>query len=403
MRFKYKARTKEGKIIKGEAEAPDKFALARRMRGEQKFLISAGEIDTKKALSTFLSSFLGSVRLRDRIVFARNMSAMLEAGLPLVRSLSVLERQTKNKRFKQVLGSLSQEIIKGGTLYKAMSVFPHVFSPLSIAMVKAGEEGGTLPGSLKTIGDHLEQIHLLQRRIRGALMYPGVIVIAMVIIGILMLVYVVPTLAGTFKDLGVSLPLSTQIIIFISDFLRTNTFLFLALLAALGVLLFLAARSRTGKRVFEFTLLRMPLIGALVKKENSARTCRTLSSLLVSGVPMVEALSITKEVVQNSYYKKILEEAETKIPKGVSLSKVFSQNENLYPVLVGEMTAVGEETGKLSEMLMKTALFYEEEVGQATKDLSTIVEPILMIVIGAAVGFFAFSMITPLYSVLGGI
>jgi len=247
---------------------------------------------------------------------------------------------------------------------------------------------------------HLERNWRLKRRVQGALIYPTIIIIAMFIVGTLMIVFVVPTLTQTFLELGVELPLSTKIIILISDFLRFHTIAAFATIIGIFALLYLFLRSTQGKRTSDFIVLRIPVIGVIIKEVYSAQTSNTLASLLSAGVQMLEAITITRNVIQNSYYKDILLEAEIKVEKGIALSKVFQEHEDLYPVLVGEMIAVGEETGKLSEMLMQLATFYEDDVEQKTKDLSTIIEPVLMIFVGAGVGFFAISMITPLYTVL---
>ncbi|MBI4118064.1 MAG: type II secretion system F family protein [Parcubacteria group bacterium] len=404
MRFTYKAQTREGEITQGEAEAADRFALARSLHEGGKTVITVEPLhDDEENLFTRIESFLGSIHLRDKILFARNLSSMIEAGLPLSRALSILKRQTRNETLRNVTSSLEGDIAKGSSFHGALRAFPDVFSPLFVAMVKAGEESGKLSPSLAIVGEHLERVYILQRRIRGALVYPAIIVIAMVIVGVLMLTYVVPSLAATFKDLNVDLPASTQFIIIVSDFFSEMPLLSFTLLFIVGLAIFFALRSRVGRaKLAEFSM-RIPVIGEIIKNINSARTARTLSSLLASGVNMVEAITITEEVLQNREYKEVMREAKERIQKGETLSKVFIEHEDVYPVLIAEMTAVGEETGALSGMLLKAATFYEDEVEQATKNLSTIIEPVLMVVIGVAVGFFAFSMITPLYSVLGGI
>jgi type IV pilus assembly protein PilC len=225
----------------------------------------------------------------------------------------------------------------------------------------------------------------------------------MIIIGVLMLIYVVPTLTATFTDLKVPLPATTRFIIFISDTLKNHTLIIVALVAILFALSYTAAKTRQGKRFFDFLVLHLPIIGTLVRETNSARTARTLSSLLISGVEVVNAIDITKDVLQNSYYKEVLSRSAAVIQKGEPLSGVFIASEKFYPPFVGEMISVGEETGKLSEMLYRVAVYYEADVEQKTKDMSTIIEPFLMVIIGAAVGFFAISMISPTYSLVGSI
>ncbi len=402
MLYKYKAQTSTGAIIDGEAEATNKFSLVAQLKKKNSTVILAKEIKERRSyLRAYLEEILGVVHLSEKIVFIRNLGAMMEAGLSLSRALSVLERQTKNSAFKKIINEIERDITKGSSLNETIGRFPGVFSDLSVAMIKAGEESGKLTESLKVVAEQLDKNYQLKKKIRGALFYPAVIVVAMVIIGIVMLTYVVPILTSTFEELGAELPFTTKVVIGISSFLVNYTILVFFLLIAFVVAIIFSARTSRGKRILDFLFLKIPLIGGLTREINSARTARTLSSLLTAGVTMLDALDTTKDVVQNSYYKKVLEDAHAAVQRGTPLSFVFNHNQDLYPVLVGEMTAVGEETGKLSQMLLNLASFYEEQVSQKTKDLSTIIEPILMIVIGIAVGLFAVSLITPLYFVLG--
>lgn len=388
----------------GEIEAQDRFAVANDFRAQGKTVIS---VEEKKSFEVpglaFLNNLLGRVKIHDLIIFAQNLSAMMTAGLSLSRGLSILERQTKNVVFKNAIHSLVEDISHGSTLSLGMAKYPKIFSPLFVSMVRAGEESGGLAQGLKVIGNQLEKSYSLQRKIKSAMIYPTVVLSVLVVIGVLMFIYVVPTLAATFKDLNVALPLSTQVIIWLSDFLSNHLLTGIIIVVAVGVLIATALRTKAGSRFFEMVLFRLPIMGNLVRQTNAARTARSLSSLLSSGVDMIEALSITKDVVQNSYYKDVIESAKDRVQKGVPLSSVFASNTNIYPLLVSEMVEVGEETGKLAEMLLNVAVFYEDEVDAATKNMSTIIEPALMVIIGASVGFFAVSMITPMYSVMSGI
>ncbi|HEY4511763.1 MAG TPA: type II secretion system F family protein [Candidatus Paceibacterota bacterium] len=400
MKFKFKAKNAAGEVISGVREAADKFSLYKEMKSIGNVIISVVPLGAHETGEPRFASLLGFVGTHEKIIFARNLGSMMEAGLSVSRALSVMERQTNNAAFKKVLRSLIAEINAGTTLSNALRKFPKVFSSLFVSMVGAGEESGSMAGSLKKVGEQMESSYLLQKKVRGALMYPAVVLLAMVVIAVLMLMYIVPTLTATFNELHVELPLSTQFIIAVSDIVRLHFLSALLSLVVLIVLFSLAIRSPKGKHVLDFCILHVPLFSTLVKQVNSARTARTFSSLLSAGVPMLEAARITGSVVQNSYYKAVLKEAETVITKGESLSSLFSQKTNLYPIFLGEMVNVGEETGKLSSMLVNVADYYENEVAQKTKDLSTLIEPLLMIVIGVAVGFFALAMITPTYSVL---
>jgi type IV pilus assembly protein PilC len=244
----------------------------------------------------------------------------------------------------------------------------------------------------------MEKTYQLNKKIKGALMYPAVIFSLMIVIGVLMMVYMVPTLTATFVGLHIKLPLSTRIIIYISNFLKS--YFILVILGAVVLIFFLImfVRTKRGSRLVDGLLLRLPVINEIVKQINSARTARTLSALISSGVDIVLAINVTRDVIQNSYYKTVLDEAGATIQKGDLISSIFSKNSRLYPLFVGEMVAVGEETGKIGEMLMSVAIFYEDEVDQKTKDMSSIIEPLLMICIGVAVGFVALSMLGPTYS-----
>src|SRR3989344_5443638 len=328
---------------------------------------------------------------------------MIQAGLSLPRALFVLERQTKNRQFKKIINGVSEEIKKGTALAEALKNYPKVFSPLFVAMVKAGEEGGTLASSLKLVSIQMNQTYILRKRVRGAMIYPAILVTLMITIAVLMLIFVIPSLTATFKDLNVPLPLSTKVIIAVSDFFSAHTTLFFT-----GLILFLvsgwaAIRSQKGRQIFYTISLHIPLIGRLVKETNSARTARTLSSLLTSGVSAILAFEITGEVVQNHHYQKVLKMAGESIQKGNPLYQIFADAEKLYPAFLAEMVGIGEETGKIAEMLMEVAGFYEEEVERQTKDMSTVIEPLLMILVGLAVGFFAVSMISPIYSLSNAI
>jgi type IV pilus assembly protein PilC len=281
-----------------------------------------------------------------------------------------------------------------------MKDHPQVFSKLIVAMVGAGEESGSLAESLTIVSEQMDNIYKLQKKVKGAMIYPAVIVSVMIIIGILMLIYVVPGLTETFKDVKVELPLSTKIVIFVSDFMKNN-----AILAFVGIVMAVSiaygwAKTKSGKKFIDFLTLRFPVISNIIKETNAARTSRTLSSLLSSGVPVAQALGITGDVIQNSYYTEVLKQSQESVEKGEPISSIFIKNDHLYPIFVGEMINVGEETGNMSKMLMEVALFYENEVNQKTKDMSTIIEPFLMVFIGAVVGFFALSMITPMYSIM---
>jgi len=404
MKFKVVTISSSGQKEERILEAKTKSEVFDLIRKENRTLISVKE-ETNQFKVNFqkMNLAVSTVREHEKVLFARNLGAMLEAGLSVSRALFVMERQTKNPKLKSIISSVQNDVKEGNSISVALSKHTSTFSSIFVAMVKAGEESGSLSESLKTISLQMEKTYLLKRKIRGALMYPGIIISAMLIIAVLMLIFVVPTLTKTFEELEVDLPASTQSIIFISNFLKDHTLLFLAIVVGVFVGLYAWMRDPKGKRSFEFIILHIPIISGLVRETNSAKTARTLSSLLSSGVEVVGALKITKDVVSNSYYRDVIESASQKVQKGVTLSKVFEESNNIYPVFVSEMISVGEETGQLPKMLERVAIFYEEDIDQKTKNMSTIIEPFLMLFIGAGVGFFALSMISPTYSLVDGL
>ncbi|MDE2399438.1 MAG: type II secretion system F family protein [Patescibacteria group bacterium] len=404
MLLSYRTKSSTGEIAEGVLEAADRFTLARDFRSRGLTPLSIREKDKSfmDKISIFKNPF-ARVKVADQILLTKNLSGMLKAGLSLTRALSVLKKQTKNETLSKILISLTNDINGGETLSAALSKFPDVFSKLFVSMARAGEESGNLSGALSDIGLNLEKSHSLTKKIHGALIYPGVIMSAMVVIGILMFAFVVPTLANTFKELGVVLPVSTRALIFFGNFFSHNLLLTFIILISLAFGVYSLLRAKFMAKYIDFLFLKIPVVKNLVKELNTSRTARSMSSLLLSGVSLTRSVEITEDVVQNVYYKKVLNQAKVAVEKGAPFSEVFEKNSNLYPIMMSEMIQVGEETGKLSDMLLQIALFYEEEIENKTKNLSTIIEPLLMVVIGAGVGFFAISMISPLYSILGSI
>lgn len=401
-KFKYKA-VRDGKEHSGVEEASDKFALYKVFQTRGETIVSAKEIEKSFNVFNKLSISFGGVKTPDKIMFAKNLSAMLIAGLSLSRSLSVLSRQIKSKKFKLILQSLQDGLNRGQSFSQSLKEFPQVFSTLFVSMVASGEESGNLSGALHIVGEQIEKTYLLQKKIKGAMMYPGIIFCVMIAIAILMFVFVVPKLTETFSEFKVELPLSTRVVIGISETLQNNFIMVLivALIAGIGIRYY--TKSLQGKKFFHRLFLKIPIIGHIVQEVNSARLARTLSSLLTSGVDVVGSLGITGEVVQNYHYQAMLKEVAEKVQKGQPLAPLFAEREDLYPVFVGEMIGVGEETGTLSKVLFDIAVYYENEVDQKTKDLSTVIEPFLMVFIGAGVGFFALAMISPIYSISNNI
>ncbi len=402
-RFTYTGTDQEGKSVSVSVEAADRFGVydIARQSGHTVTSVAEAKRFSKNGVSPIdrINAFIGSVKQDEIVMFTRNLSAMLKAGLPMSRSLSVAERQSKNQTFKAAMRQINDKLNQGIAFHEAIAFHGRMFNRLYVSMVRAGEEGGTMAEALAILATQMERSSNLKKKIKGAMIYPAIVIIVMTVIGILMMIYVIPTLTQTFRELNAELPTSTRLIMGISDMFANHAVLTImgmvsAIVGFLGLL-----KTTFGRIAFEWCILRLPIIGMMVKETNAARTSRTLSSLLASGVDVVSAITITQDVVQNSFYRTVLKDAAVRVEKGKPLSEAFIEREDLYPVLVGEMIAVGEETGQISNMLEQLAIFYENEVEQKTKDLSTIIEPVLMVVIGGAVGFFALAMISPIYSI----
>ncbi|MBP6881310.1 MAG: type II secretion system F family protein [Candidatus Pacebacteria bacterium] len=405
--FTYTGEDREGNAVTNTVEAPDRFAVYAIARN-QGHTVSSIEATTKYSAKKLLNLerinyLLSRVKEDELVMVTRNLGSMLVAGLTVSRALSVIERQSSNPRLKGVVKRVIARINEGDPFYETLKEFPEVFSDLYVAMVRAGEESGSLAESLKTLSIQMERATNLKKKIKGAMIYPAIVITIMVIIGILMMIYVMPQITGVFKGMNKELPATTQLLITVSDFMVNYTlFAIGGLVAAVaGVIYFL--RTKWGKIISSWTVVRLPVIGTLAKETNAARTARTLSSLLNSGVDVIRSITITEEVLQNVFYKEILKEAATRVEKGTALSETFIERSDLYPILVGEMILVGEETGQIAGMLGELAIFYENEVERKTKDLSTIIEPLLMVVIGGTVGFFALALIAPIYSIGDGL
>lgn len=405
--FTYTGEDSSGKPVKETVQAADRFAVYNIAR-EQGHTVSSVEEASNFKIKDWLNVerinyYLSKVKDDELVMVTRNLGSMLKAGLTVSRGLSVIQRQTTNPRLKGVTKEIAAEINKGKSFYEALKDHPKIFSDLYVAMVKAGEESGKLAEALQTLAIQMERASNLKKKIKGAMIYPSIVIIVMVVIAILMMIYVMPQITGVFEGMDQELPPTTKFLIGLSDLMVQHTALVLGGLAAaiFGFISFL--KSRIGKKIVSWLIVRLPVIGTIAKEANAAQTARTLSSLLESGVDVLQSIEITEEVLQNVFYKRILRDAARRVEKGTPLSEPFIEAKKLYPVLVGEMILVGEETGQISGMLGELAVFYETEVERKTKDLSTIIEPLLMVVIGGGVGFFALALIAPIYSISDGI
>ncbi len=404
-RYSYFGKSLTGESRSGALEAKNKQDLAKILRQEGCILVSAvsdEEVASKNKFN-FSIPFLNKVPLKEKIMLARNLRVMVMAGISLPKSLSILAGQSKSKKLRRALLKISQEIIEGKTFSGSLYSYPHIFSELFCSMIKVGEESGTMEESLKVLTTQMEREYELKSKIKSAMIYPAFILATMFLIGILMLVVVVPRLSETFVELGITLPLTTRIIIGTGNFLARFWYIIPVVLLGLVFLTRFLMSTNQGKRAFNKLSLKVPIIRLLTKQLNSAYTVRTLSSLISAGIPIVRSLEITAGTLTNVFYKEAILEVAEQVKKGFKLSRALKPYENIYPTLVIQMMEVGEETGETAGVLGKLADFFEEEVSNATKNLSVVIEPALMLLIGAIVGFFAISIIQPIYSMMSAI
>lgn len=403
--YSYTAKSFSGENKAGSIEAENEKTLAHILRQEGYLLIKAqsAQVNSKKKGGFDFLNNLKKVSLVDKIFFTRNLQIMISAGMSLPRALRVLSEQTQNKKFEKAIKDIENEVTKGQNLSEALSRHLDIFPDLFISMIKVGEESGTIEKVLKNLTYQMEREKELVSKVKGAMTYPLVILVLMVLIGIAMMIIVVPKLMGVFKEMNVELPATTRFIMGMGGFLSKYWY-GLPIVLALGYFLKREfSKSKSLKKALDGFILRAPIISGIIKKINTATTARTLSSLIDAGVPIVKSLEIVAETMGNYYYNEAILKSAREVQKGKKLSDSLTPYQNIYPSIMIQMIAIGEETGDTSGILTKIADFYEEEVSNTTKNLSSIVEPVLMVIIGVAVGFFAISMIQPMYSMMGSI
>lgn len=396
--FSYIARNKAGVIEKNIMSAVNERAVADSLR-------AAGLIPTlirpTGRVFDFNSIFdsLRPIKLLDKITFLKNLSVMIRAGLPVSRCLRILETQTPNPRFAKIIADISRQVEGGISLADSLSKYPNVFSPIFVNMIRVGEASGGLEQNLTYLGEQMQRDYDLMSKARGAMTYPIVVMVALGIVGFLMFTFVLPKLTSTFKDFNAELPFMTKVVIGLVDVFANFGILILAIAIAAVVAFIFWRKTTSGKKVIHKVVLYLPIFSGIVIKINLARFVRVFSSLIKSGMPIVEALEASSQVVGNIYYQKVISDAASKVRIGSPLSTAFKKEPKLFPNLVIQMMEVGEESGTTDTILTEVANFYEAEVDQTMKNLSSILEPVIMMVIGVVVGFLAVALITPIYNI----
>lgn len=392
--FKYSAKNQFGETIKGKVEARNIKQAATELSVRQLLVIDIHPLTDDSFAS--VKAMLFGIKFTDVVNFTRQLSTMISAGLPLANALSILVQQSKSE-MSRLVAAILQDIEGGLTFTKALEKHKEVFGSIYTQLVHAGEVGGVLDDILNRLATNMEKTKEFRAKTRGAMIYPIIVLAAMIIVAGVMMIFVIPKLTALYDDFGAEMPLPTLILISISNFMVSFWWLIL-LIAAGGFVAFQQwLKTHAGRVSFDRFLLNLPIMGDLMKKVTLTEFARTLSLLLGAGISLLQALEIVTQGVNNIIYKEALQDVYKQVEKGVSISKAMAKYEDFPPIL-HQMMSVGEETGKLDEVLGKLATYFEQESEQAVKNLTAAIEPLIMIVLGIGVGAMVIAIILPIYN-----
>ncbi len=394
--YNYKARDSEGKMVNGLVEAPSQQVAARLLRDKQLFVLSLHQTTQRFSFSGVLTRFK-RVGFGDVVNFTRQLATMVVAGLSLPDALAILRTQTTNPQFVSTLADIEHQIISGGNLADALSKYPNIFTTIYISLVRAGESSGTLDQVLNRLAETLESQQEFRSKVKGAMIYPVIIVIGMIGVVMVMMTVVVPKLTDLYKDFGISLPVSTQLLINTSQFFVRFWWLMIMVMFGAAAAFRKWRTTTMGRYVVDSLILKIPIFGDLQKKIILVDFTRTLAMLISSGIHILDGLRILQDSLGNVLFRNAVGEIAKKIEKGFPLGATFGQYD-VFPPIVSQMMKVGEETGKLDETLLKLSRYFESESDNLVKGLTTAIEPIIMVVLGVGVGFIVISVITPIYN-----
>lgn len=397
--FEYKARDQAGKVVEDTIQANTRDDAASALRSMNLQVLTINSLQT----GGLHTSIGGGISVADKAAFCRFMATMLRSGLSIPEALEIIRQETTKPKMKKVLADLSFQTQKGKTLTSVLSQYKDDFDPIFLTMVKVGEESGTLDKSFEYLTKQLNSAHELNQKVKGALMYPAVIVLAMIANGIVMMVFVLPRIAGVFLKLDIPLPIITKIILTVGDLIGKNVVLFLALIAFGFVVIGLSFYLRSTRKVLMKMITKLPIVRKIVNQLDIARFARTLSTLLHSGVPITSALDVAAEGLSDDNVRSQAKNFSEGVSKGESLSVVLSRNTKLFPAIMIQTIKAGEKTGSLDEILQEMADFYESEVDYSLKRATSLLEPVLMLLIGVVVGAMVLIMIAPIYGIIGGL
>jgi type IV pilus assembly protein PilC len=397
--FRWSGKLRSGEVRSGEMTASDAEAVRAR-------LVQMGVEPTKirkkaKELRLALPG-IGGVKMKDILVFTRQFSVMIDAGLPLVQALDIIGTQADNATFRTVLLQVKARVEAGSTFADALSEHPKVFDELFVQLVRAGEIGGILDTILQRLGAYIEKNEKLKRRVKGAMVYPAIVLTVAVGVVLILIAYVVPTFEKMFKDFGGALPAPTQFLVDLSHSFQKYWYLVLGIPIALFVAFRAATRKGRGQEIWHAAVLKMPIFGPLARKVAVARFTRTLGTMLSSGVPILDALEIVAKAAGNKVIEKAILFVRAKISEGKNMAGPLA-DVKVFPPMVVQMIGVGEATGAMDQMLSKIADFYDDEVDVGVAALTSMIEPLMMVFLGGTVGFFMIAMYLPIFNMAGTI
>jgi type IV pilus assembly protein PilC len=400
MKLRYKASSQTGKIVQGLMDARDVNEVVSYLRAKE--LIPIQVSPEKDASLSKLFPMFNKVKNNDIVVFTRQLSSMLSSGLTLLRSLEIFKDQVQSKAMAEVLEGVVNEVENGKSFSMAISKYPDVFSQIYISLIKAGEKSGLLDKVLLRLADNLEKDQKLKSTIKGALTYPIIIVILMAVVVVVMMIFVIPQLSVLYKNLNIELPLSTQIVVGLSNVIISFWPLFIIVIVGVYLGFIKWKKTNDGELVIDSLVLKLPVFGKLIKQTILAEFSRTFGLLVGTGTLVVEALVQTADTANNVYYKIAIKEVAKQVEKGVSIGDALAYYP-LFPPMLVQLVKIGEQTGKVDETLGKASEYFEREVDQTVKGLTTAMEPFIMVVLGVGVSFLIISVITPIYSLISSI
>jgi type IV pilus assembly protein PilC len=398
--FQYTVRDATGAVRTGTSEAENQDVLKRRLQ-EQGF--SVNDVKQTAAKQKKTGGGFGKVKLKDLSIFCRQFSTMVDAGVSLVRSLDVLGEQTQSPKLKRIIREIQVEVEGGQTLSKSMAKYPKVFSNLFVGLVRAGEVGGVLEEALQRLSHFLEKDMELRRKVKAAMTYPVIVLVVAVLIVLGLCTFIVPKFIDLFKELGVKeLPWMTQVLVDFSNFLKDKWWIALIIVVVVTMSIKYAGTTKLGRRVIDRLKLKVPVFGPLGHKICLARFSRTLSTLLVSGVPILQAMETVAGTVGNEIISEAIMNARARIREGERINEPLEKSK-MFPPMVVHMISIGEESGALDQMLSKVAEFYEGEVDSTLQSLAAAIEPVMIVLLGFCVGFIVIAMFMPLLSVISNL